>query len=321
MSNNTLIILGNGFDVALDYPTKYSDFYQKSKELRALANNGNSLCKHIINHISDGLWSDLESGLHKYSLSLTQKYGTGDKVQAKKFHDEFEQLRAALFNYLDSVSNMQKDVSKQYPAIGLNVEWSKIENSVFLTFNYSTTTSATIAMNTRRIFNNDDSINPNVFIHQHGSIFNTQKGKNNSTNSIVLGIDEKTQKVEPLHSFLYKTNQAIFDIFHTLSTIRNASNIILFGCSCGDSDALYLQTIFDPGNKGKRYIVYYFGDENLYKLKTNIGKYCGDLNSFSTMNKIDWLNIKDNNVREKTKQIVNDINSGYYVTQVSQMYT
>lgn len=73
MSNNTLIILGNGFDVALDYPTKYSDFYQKSKELRALANNGNSLCKHIINYISDELWSDLESGLHKYSLSLTQK--------------------------------------------------------------------------------------------------------------------------------------------------------------------------------------------------------------------------------------------------------
>lgn len=57
------IILGNGFDVALDYKTKYSDFYANSQELRKLSNSGNALCKHILDDIKGCLWSDLEIGL------------------------------------------------------------------------------------------------------------------------------------------------------------------------------------------------------------------------------------------------------------------
>ena len=57
MDTNSIIILGNGFDVALGIETRYSQFYEKSKELREFARNGNTLCQHILDHIKSDLWS------------------------------------------------------------------------------------------------------------------------------------------------------------------------------------------------------------------------------------------------------------------------
>ena len=84
----SIIILGNGFDVALGYPTKYSQFYENSDLLRDYANKGNTLCKHILENVEGELWSDLERGLYQYSLHLTKKYGEGNKGQAEKFEKE-----------------------------------------------------------------------------------------------------------------------------------------------------------------------------------------------------------------------------------------
>ncbi len=49
-----MIVLVNGFDVALGIDTKYSQFYGKSLELRDYAKNGNSLCEHILANIKEG---------------------------------------------------------------------------------------------------------------------------------------------------------------------------------------------------------------------------------------------------------------------------
>ena len=84
MDSHSIVIVGNGFDVALGIETRYSQFYEKSQDLRDYANNGNSLCQHILANIKDGYWSDLESGLYHYSLAITEKYGEGDKVQTGK---------------------------------------------------------------------------------------------------------------------------------------------------------------------------------------------------------------------------------------------
>ena len=43
MDTQSIIVLGNGFDVALGIATRYSQFYENSKELRSLDENGNKL--------------------------------------------------------------------------------------------------------------------------------------------------------------------------------------------------------------------------------------------------------------------------------------
>ncbi len=135
METYSLIILGNGFDVALGIPTRYSQFYERSRELREIAAHGNRLCQHILNHIKSELWSDLENDLYQYSLDLTQRFGTGNQEETTRFEREFNELRTALFNYLNWVSGTFVDFDKEAPVIGLNIEWHELEPQ-YLTFNY-----------------------------------------------------------------------------------------------------------------------------------------------------------------------------------------
>lgn len=78
-TSKAMIFVGNGFDVAHGYKTKYSDFYANSIELKELATKGNVLCQHILDNVKGDLWLDLECGLFEYSKSLTLKYGEGEK--------------------------------------------------------------------------------------------------------------------------------------------------------------------------------------------------------------------------------------------------
>lgn len=58
------------------------------------------MCQHILTDVNGEYWSDLECGLYSYSLAITQKYGLGNQNQADKFEREFNELRSALFIYL-----------------------------------------------------------------------------------------------------------------------------------------------------------------------------------------------------------------------------
>ena len=120
MANKTIVILGNGVDKALNFPTGYYDFYKNSKELKSYAKGGNKLCKHIIDNLKSDLWSDLESGLYEYSKNLTLTYGRNHPVETQRFQKEFNELREALFKYLDSISENIQEVERQLPILGLN---------------------------------------------------------------------------------------------------------------------------------------------------------------------------------------------------------
>lgn len=73
MNKQCLLYLGNGFDVAHGYHTRYKDFYNsKIDELKSSANKGNLLFQHIISRITGEYWQDLERGLYEYSKELTE---------------------------------------------------------------------------------------------------------------------------------------------------------------------------------------------------------------------------------------------------------
>jgi len=303
MSARSIIVLGNGFDVALDYKTKYSDFYANSQELRKLSNSGNALCKHILDDIKGCLWSDLEIGLYEYSLSITKQYGEGNVEQAERFQEDFNELRKALFKYLNNETHEPKLVEARVPVLGLNNEWSKLYPE-YLTFNYSITTFNTACKNTRAFLNSNDSINNNVFIYQHGSIYDTKECKNNTPQAIVVGIDEESQKVETLHSFLYKSHQNIHNPNDTIPRLINKSLYIIYGCSLGKTDASYFKHIFHIKQVKKTFIIYYYGESSLNTIKTNISCYCS-LFDFMIKNNVYFLNIQSiDDTRKKTAEII-----------------
>ncbi len=303
-----MIILGNGFDLALGIETRYSQFYAKSQELRDLANNGNSLCQHILDDIKGEYWSDLECGLYQYSLAITKKYGIGNQDQADKFEHEFNELRTALFIYLQGAAGTIVEAINEAPALGLNVEWHNLEPQ-YLTFNYSINTANTSSMNGRYILNEDDSINENHFIYQHGSIYDFQACQNRRSEDIVVGIDPISQQVEAAHSFLYKTKQRLHDLNSTIDYISKKNFYAVYGCSVGDSDATYFRFLFNRYQHDKIFLIYGFGQEAIDSIKANIERICSiEINTLEANNHVLFLDVKK---VEETRIITREVIENY----------
>lgn len=272
----SMIFIGNGFDVAHGYKTRFKDFYEnRKKELLFGAENGNALFRHILDRITEEYWKDLEKGLYDYSIELTNKNKEGDCQSAKQFEKEFIELKKLLFDYLQSPPKEQlKDLG--WGIKTLSDKWLKLDSHV-ISFNY--TYLAAACTNSSQKDSIGLSFNPQEITYQHGMISNPSPFRTNTYKDIVVGIDE-TQKVEDLHSFLYKTSQKISSVYQLTQKIREADVFIIYGCSMGDSDRSYFKKLFNKERTNKRYIVYGYGDEEIKSIKNNLREYTEGLYEF-----------------------------------------
>lgn len=109
MSNNpkTLLIVGNGYDLACGYATSYNDFID-SNNFKELIENNSNLCKYIKNKRGIQGWADVEEELYNYSINLTKIKGPNNKEENKLFYCEFLSLRSALQSYITE-QNVTRD--------------------------------------------------------------------------------------------------------------------------------------------------------------------------------------------------------------------
>lgn len=273
---NSLVFIGNGFDVAHGFKTQYKDFYSNCDELIKLANNDNLLCQHILDHIKGDMWQDLECGLFEYSKMLTAQHNEGDKVSSERFKKEFQELRNALFYYIKNATNASISSNPGRQVALLSKEWSRL-NYQIVSFNYS----AIVASYTTDLESNSSglSFNPNKLIYQHGSIYNFESVLDNAADKIVLGIDD-SQRVEKAHSFLYKSTQNIYNVYDLLKTMEDKAVFIVYGCSMGDSDAFYFSNLFDEKKRDRTLIIYGYGKDGVASIKEKVFEYANGLNNY-----------------------------------------
>lgn len=285
----TLLFLGNGFDLALGYSTSYRNFYD-SAYFKKLLNKNNTLCESIKFSPSKDLWSDLERGLYYYSLQQTLQYGMGNSYMSNKFKKDFKELKRALLSYIQKEQSLEKE--KDGLVKDLIYRWAPVVQRA-VTFNFSYLSIANLANTLKaNVFNNDNSYNNDVMIHQHGAIYNPVKAKNNYINNIVLGIDE-TMKVEDMHGFLYKSKQRRGNINSLRKWMDDATTYIVFGCSMGDSDACYFMELFKNTMKEKKYLIYGKDEVAVKELMTKVDVYSGGLDIFSKHNVVKFLNCEN----------------------------
>ncbi len=304
-NKKAMLFIGNGFDLSLGYKTGYSDFYKKSILLRQYANEGNELCKHIISNITGELWKDLECGLYQYSKQITRENGRGNKKIAESFKKDFEELKCALFEYIKKVSGESDRVGSIVES--LIRQWKKIDLRC-LSFNYTTSIALHINGGSARLcFNNDDSINTGVLIYRHGTLYNFKDACDNNPEDIVVGIDD-SQKVELLHSFLYKTQQRVQYPTSDLVNVLNSKDVyIIYGCSMGDSDKFYFKTLFDPNASNKCFIIYGFENVGIANIKSAVRQFVGDLNLFESKNKVHYIDCSKPECIQQTQEIIDSL--------------
>lgn len=256
------IILGNGFDIANGFPTRYSDFIS-SIQFAELLNSNNQLASYIRQKYDEASWVDIEEQIGIYSAQLekyTRSQDFGDATRI--FKKEYEELTRALFDYIDSIRSGQVNSKMEK----LVVDWKNTlcgkekEKVLFVSFNYLLwdITIMQKHMTSERFVGKFPQF-------PHGIISNEKP-------NIVLGVDSNSVHSKK-HPFIVKSfnKNCKSEIF--FRNIQKAKHYIIFGCSMGNTDQRYFKPIFSDA-KNKKFEIYDYDDDSLSTIKSNISRLC-----------------------------------------------
>ena len=207
-------------------------------------------------------WVDIEDEYYKALLKCLK----GKTEDIDKLNDDFQNIQNALENYLSKeiertiVKNLYAD-SIFYSSLSQDdfihtlEPTEKIENIMFLNFNYTPTL---------KIYKNSDI--PNRVIHIHGEL-------NNLDNPIIFGygdeIDKNYSTIEDannksyykkIKSFMYSLKNNYKDMLKFINSCDY--QIFIIGHSCGVSDRTLLNTLFEHQNCKSIKIYYYTGNND-----------------------------------------------------------
>lgn len=228
------LIIGNGFDIDMGLPSKYSDFF-RSKEWKEAVNGFNfplmqkdyqdhSLIAQLQMASQDSQWFDIEQEIHKFIVS----HPDNTERDIRDIRSEFEMVKKALAEYLNRISETFKpDENKVAYQLLLALQKSPLSN-VEIYFNYTT---PHIYLKKPMYYEQGKC----TFTFVHGCL---------TDNDIVLGCDlQEGEKVNRQLSFMYKYNQ-LHKANHVARNILEAKEIIFFGHSVNEMDFGYFKEFF-----------------------------------------------------------------------------
>ena len=250
MGEETLLIVGNGFDLSIGFKTSYGDFMKSSYFPHEETSN---LCSYLHKQYEENMgWIDIENELSEYSRMLTTK-----KLNAQKYNtildidslrEEYDELKSSLKCYLQeetkrafgpSPDNPAKRVIDQLPA-----------ESKIISFNYT----SIIERMTRDRF---CALKSNL-LHIHGSLA--------PNDDIVFGVEDSA-KLPKEHVFLYKAHSRHLKVQEFSDWLNSAERIIFYGYSLGDTDHQYFEKFFRKlcsDDRTYTELVFYYYDQSSY---------------------------------------------------------
>lgn len=227
------IIIGNGFDIDLGLPSRYSQFIE-SGEWKELEDSlrcfhptyrGHSLIYHLLKSASNKEhWFDIEEEI----LNFIQDHPECTEREIREIESEFKRIKKALKDYLIRVSSGYKMAETKFPYEFMKRLAVCHKKIVEINFNYT---------NPQDFLPTPVFFHPNSYnqTHVHGSL---------SEEEIVLGCDiQNDQKVNRNLSFMYKYNM-LNRANHVARNLLEAKEIIFYGHSVNEMDFGYFREFF-----------------------------------------------------------------------------
>lgn len=277
MGEETLLIVGNGFDLSMGFNTSYGDFMQSSyfpnKET-------SSLCSYLYDQYEENMgWIDIENELSEFSRMLTTKKLNAKKINAtldiESFREEYDELKSSLKFYLQeetkrafcpSPENHAKRVIDQLPA-----------GSKIISFNYTSIIE-------RLTWDKFKDSKGNL-LHIHGSLA--------PYDDIVFGVEDSA-KLSKEHVFLYKAYSPYLKVQKFSDWLNSAERIIFYGYSLGDTDRQYFENFFRKLCSGDttytELVFYYYGQSSYDNLIWQLQMLTNHkLTQLQILNKIEFI--------------------------------
>ncbi len=234
------LVIGNGFDIDVGVPSKYSDFVDSlewdnlCKRFRGLMSSSpnykeNSLIAHLQKVYGEKNWFDIEEEIYNF----VNENSNNDELVIADMRNEFDAIKKALVAYLKRVANgVKASEDKLSWQLMHALEQSPMTKNLIY-FNY-TSCYPLVGLTYHR------SKAAATFTDVHGSLKNED---------IVLGCDlHQGDKVNRRLSFMYKYNM----VKHSNYIVKNlmtAKEIIFFGHSVNEMDFGYFRQFFEVVSK------------------------------------------------------------------------
>lgn len=296
------LIVGNGFDIDMGLPSRYSDFI-RSKEWNDAVSGFNiylqqkdyqnhSLIAQLQMASTNSQWFDIEQEIHRFIVS----HPDNTEKDVRDIRSEFEVIKKALTNYLKRItSTFTADNSKVSTALHYRMRECPLTVTEIY-FNYTYPHQYIKLPIQQSIFNGAQ----HWVTFVHGSL---------RDNDIVLGCDlQEGEQVNRQLSFMYKYNQ-LKKANHIARNILEAKEIIFFGHSINEMDFGYFKEFFKVAsaspNPIRHLTIITYDDESERNIKDNIrnqGISVSDLYSnLWTFDVIKTSKLYDNNGEEQRK--------------------
>lgn len=260
MDNQCTLYIGNGFDVACGFRTKYSQFIESDIFVNHTEESKLAKWIHEKYNEDQDKWSDLEELLYLYSINIHKNIL--DKSLFQKETDIFRN------NYRDLVLVLQQYIANQYSSSGngfipsLIRSWhSSFNINAVCCFNYTPyVVLEKLLPDYIKLARIHGELMPQIMEDEV---------------KVKLGID-RCMKVCKEHEFLYKDtmgrygfgvwaqpdNKLVASAKMVQAQLRpmfyNSDYIIIYGCSLGRSDTAYFKFLFE-NIENQTVLLYHYG--------------------------------------------------------------
>lgn len=226
MGKDTLLIVGNGFDLSMGFKTSYGDFMQSP----FYPKNNSTLCLHLWKKYRENMgWIDIENELSEYSKLLSSFELETDQDKSKwgvdTFRKEYEELKSSLKSYLQEETRREFVLKNNNPAVSVINHLP--DDSKIISFNYTSIIE-------RLTWDKFKDSKGNL-LHIHGSLA--------PSDDIVFGVEDSA-KLSKEHVFLYKAHSRHLKVQEFSDWLNSAERIIFYGYSLGDTDRQYFEKFF-----------------------------------------------------------------------------
>lgn len=291
---NSLLILGNGFDLDLGLHTRFSEFWESDRWSQAkLSCPEKYLVKSLEQYRASHHWFDLESGLREGAERLIENLSKN--YVADEYYNSFQLLKDELKEYVKEQQKSFVPATNSVAELILHAVDSSQSLQCIYTFNYTDIWEINERFHISSF--------PSVY-HVHGSL--------SPEDDIILGIEvEDFTRIPPPLTFLIKSNSPYYHYTNLLTDLEMANHVIFFGHSINGMDFPYFKEYFQnlihshvALKDKKRITIITYDEHSAMVIKDNFRKNGIDVRSLFNKVYLEFIHTKsiyDGNEVEKGK--------------------
>ncbi|MCR5043795.1 MAG: bacteriophage abortive infection AbiH family protein [Bacteroidaceae bacterium] len=301
MNIETVIVLGNGFDLDLGWDTSYKSFYDKHDGWKLHMTSEDDLFQYVIKH-TPGNWFDFERTLHEYALHRAEEpFPIDDAYKIARDIQDYKSFKAQLMAFISDAikSPINKDsyayrLLEAYVKVKMNRNSDKFFPIRLFSYNY------TPLLDVIHQIDNNAKVS---YTPVHGRTVDQ---------SIIFGFHDDPNILKEYRS-IQKSMDENYKSSDIVTASLQANTIIFFGLSLGYIDGVYFKNLFtqisnltNPQMINKRIVFITLNNESGNDIKNNLLDMGINLQLLYNSNRINFI-FTDNSQKAKTEKVFEEL--------------